>query len=69
MPAPRWGFPHALLHESMASAWFAPATPPSCLSLFALYAYQVFCDSTCLSHNTTCGLYGGELGYGLHIRP
>jgi len=40
-PAPRWGFPHALPHASMVSAWFAPSQPPTCLSLFALYAYQV----------------------------
>ena len=28
---------------------------------------QEFCGSTYLSHNTTCGLSGGELGYGRHI--
>ena len=34
--------------------------------LCASYDKQEFCDSTCLSHNKTYGLYRGERGYWLH---
>ena len=32
----------------------------------ASYDKQELCDSPCLSHNKTYGLYRGELGYWLH---